>query len=594
VIQDCTHDRRGAVLTASEEVGISTYDSTYGYGPDGSLTSVIYPSGRKLILTPDFAGRPTNITSTPPGGGSAVTVLADAEYLPSGPAEQLELGPAAGRVTETLGYDWQYRRTGQADVGPGSTSLIDLSYGYDDAGNLTSVTDALGSRGATYGYDDLGRLTGVTWPDGSRAFQYDAIGNVTSLLVDSGLPGEGELTYSYGLNSAGNNDPNLTGLAATQGGSPLWSALVAADDVGNVTSDDASTYTYDLRNHLGSRQVGAASSQHWFTADGRLARFDTGTVTDVVLDPSGRRMARVEAGVWRDYVYLGERLIAYFDTETADPVIVISNHIGMPMAAVDGTGEVVWEAKAEPYGQLRGSVNKASDPGLRYPGQWQDELDLDATCVGDDCTLPGPLDQSFSLFENGYRWYRPDWGRYTQADPTGVLRLGGGTRHLTAYGDWNPLFYIDPLGLDAITDDPGILKCFFCMLKKRGWGRNPFELGAWIIDLSKTGGKGYGCHTEGWKTRFRKAVWSRPTAPLGMVGIAHTHPTRTLSAYHSKPEPSSGDRETADKYSFPVYTISVEGIYKYDPATGAVTREMGPGWDDPIKKCKPDCKEILK
>ena len=86
------------------------------------------------------------------------------------------------------------------------------------------MTDALGSRDATYGYDDLGRLTGVTWPDGSRAFQYDAIGNVTSLLVDSGLPSEGELTYSYGINGTGKNDPNLTGLAATQGASPLWSA----------------------------------------------------------------------------------------------------------------------------------------------------------------------------------------------------------------------------------------------------------------------------------------------------------------------------------------------------------------------------------
>jgi len=130
VIQDFTHDRRGAVLTASEEVGSSTYDSSFGYGPDGSLTSVTYPSGRELVLTPDFAGRPTSISSTPPGGGSAVTVLADADYLPSGPAERLELGPAAGRVTETLGYDWQYRRTGQTDVGPGATSLIDLSYGY--------------------------------------------------------------------------------------------------------------------------------------------------------------------------------------------------------------------------------------------------------------------------------------------------------------------------------------------------------------------------------------------------------------------------------------------------------------------------------
>ena len=275
------------------------------------------------------------------------------------------------------------------------------------------------------------------------------------------MPSEGELTYSYGINGTGKNDPNLTGLAATQGASPLWSASVASDDVGNVTSDDASTYAYDLRNHLGSRQVGATTSQHSFTANGRLARFDTGTVTDVVVDPSGRRMAKVEGGVWRDYVYLGDRLIAYLDQGNADPVVVISNHIGMPMAAVDGTGAVVWQAKAEPYGQLRGTVNKASDPGLRYPGQWQDELDLDATCVGDDCTLPGPLEHSFSLFENGYRWYRPDWGRYTQSDPIG---LRGGI-NLYGYAGGSPFANVDPKGLDFTNRSSHRL----CYIKDNEW-----------------------------------------------------------------------------------------------------------------------------
>ena len=269
--------------------------------------------------------------------------------------------------------------------------------------------------------------------------------NVTSLQVDTGLAGEGELSYSYALNGSSENAPTLTGLASTQGGSPLWSASVTSDDVGNVTADGASLYAYDLRNHLGSRQVGATTSQHAFTADGRLARLDTGAPADVILDPAGRRMAKRENGLWRDYVYLGDRLVAYFDEGATEAVLVISDHIGMPMMAIDGTGSVVWQAKAEPYGQLRGTVNRPFDPGLRYPGQWQDELEVDASCVGGDCTMPGPLERSFSLFENGYRWYRPDWGRYSQSDPIGLK--GGANLYL--YGLANPLIYADSQGTNV-------------------------------------------------------------------------------------------------------------------------------------------------
>jgi RHS repeat-associated protein len=367
-----------------------------------------------------------------------------------------DLGPATGRVVETLGHDWQYRRTTQTVEGPGPTTLLDLTYGYDEGGNLTSVTDATGNRDATYGYDDLSRLTSVTWPDGNRSWQYDLIGNVTSLQVDTGLAGEGELTYSYALNGSNENAPILTGLASTQGGSPLWSASVASDAIGNVTSDQASTYAYDLRNHLGSRQVGATTSQHAFTADGRLARLETGAPADVILDPAGRRMAKRENGLWRDYVYLGGRLVAYFDEGSSEAVLVISDHIGMPMMAVDGTGAVVWQAKAEPYGQLRGTVNRPFDPGLRYPGQWQDELTVDGACVGGTCTMPGPLERSFSLFENGYRWYRPDWGRYTQADPINPQLTALAESHVMVmppnshgYVSANPGRFVDPFGLES-------------------------------------------------------------------------------------------------------------------------------------------------
>ena len=110
--------RRGAVLTSSQEIAGSTFDSAFTYTVDGELETITYPSGRVITYTYDANHHPTGITATPPGGGSSVTVVADVDYLPAGPPERLELGPATGRVIETLGHDWQYRRTTQMVEGP--------------------------------------------------------------------------------------------------------------------------------------------------------------------------------------------------------------------------------------------------------------------------------------------------------------------------------------------------------------------------------------------------------------------------------------------------------------------------------------------
>lgn len=170
---------------------------------------------------------------------------------------------------------------------------------------------------------------------------------------------------------------------------------------------------------------------------------DTGVTSDFILDLAGQRLARREGAVWRDYIFLGGQMLAYFDDGADEPIQVVSDHIGMPMLAIDSSGEVVWDALAEPYGELSGSASQPFDPGLRYPGQWQDDLDLEATCDGDNCIFPGPLDGSVSLFENGYRWYRPAWGRYTQADPIEVFDRTSRYSYVRS----NPLIFTDELGL---------------------------------------------------------------------------------------------------------------------------------------------------
>ena len=56
-----------------------------------------------------------------------------------------------------------------------------LVYTYDAAGNVASITDALGDS-ASFAYDGMDRLTQITGPDGGvTAFTYDAHGNLATL-----------------------------------------------------------------------------------------------------------------------------------------------------------------------------------------------------------------------------------------------------------------------------------------------------------------------------------------------------------------------------------------------------------------------------
>ena len=76
-------------------------------------------------------------------------------------------------------------------------------------------------------------------------------------------------------------------------------------------------------------------------------------------------------------------------------------------------------------------------------------IDVDGTCALGECEMPGPLRGSVSLFENGFRWYRAGWGRYTQSDPIGLQPRASGADHLIAYSRGNPLLFFDENGLDV-------------------------------------------------------------------------------------------------------------------------------------------------
>ena len=95
-----------------------------------------------------------------------------------------------------LAYDNRYRLT--TNRLSAASDLLNYSYGYDSSGNVTVITDVLGSAwNRTFGYDDLHRLTVANsgaslWCAGS--YSYDAMENMLSLAL--GTTRSASFTYS--------------------------------------------------------------------------------------------------------------------------------------------------------------------------------------------------------------------------------------------------------------------------------------------------------------------------------------------------------------------------------------------------------------
>jgi RHS repeat-associated protein len=55
-------------------------------------------------------------------------------------------------------------------------------------------------------------------------------------------------------------------------------------------------------------------------------------------------------------------------------------------------------------------------------------------------------EESYNIF----RWYKAGWGRYTQADPIGLIPTIFGVKNQFTYAGANPVDRVDPLGLYSI------------------------------------------------------------------------------------------------------------------------------------------------
>ena len=159
------------------------------------LSSITYPSRWSVAYTRDVAGRIIAAAAIAPGGGSPQSLVSAVVYQPFGPVKSLTHGNG---ITETRGFDADYRLTHLTAAG--NVPVQNLTYGYDAADNILSISDGIASgNNQGLGYDALNRLTSAAGASGSLAYSYDANGNrLTGGDASAALDGLGAVSgFTY-------------------------------------------------------------------------------------------------------------------------------------------------------------------------------------------------------------------------------------------------------------------------------------------------------------------------------------------------------------------------------------------------------------
>ena len=304
----------------------------------------------------------------------------------------------------TLNYDAAKRPTAFTETANG-TPRAEFTKTYDRDGSTTSegrtIPSASGNAGGntqSFTYDDVGRLFSATLNSQTTSYAYDANGNRTS--IDA--PGSSDdHTFAF--------DATDVPAAKTVGGAPL---AFTVDAYGNLTgaaegtSTSLTTYTYDKSDHLTSIDPPGTDP--------------TATLT---VDAFGRIGTRTVSGVTETLSYLG----------TTDAVLRIDDGTTLTDAAITAKGDRT-AVKAGSVGRftlpdLHGNTaasilatTGATTEALRYDA-WGELVDAwpgsGSASAFARWKFQGNLDvspNSDALYENGFRFYAPGLGTFTQVD----------------------------------------------------------------------------------------------------------------------------------------------------------------------------------
>lgn len=452
--------RTTTTIPAAEGALAGSYQSSVQYNPDGTIQSVGYPAAGSLpaeAITPTYDDvlRPVKLS-----GSGGATYITGTLYSNDGKPLQYIYQAAGQKMTQvTNTYEWGTQRLSNSRVDRQDVPGTDKSatYGYDQAGDITSITDVSrdGTDAQCYAYDYLARLT-EAWAQGAAG----CASTPSSAVLGGPAPYWQSFTYGTDGSRTSETDHSPTGDPAQNTvhtysypapGSPHAHALSQVDTT-SPTGTSQDTYTYDADGNTQTHTPADGNKQtSTWDSEGHLSTVSTDdgtggtTTTSYVYDADGNRLlTRTPTSTT---LFLGPTEVTlstgsttpkatrYYDLGSGNQAVrtddnklsfLISDHHGTGQLAIDATTQAMQQTRTTPFGTPRGTA----------PSAWP----------GDKGFIGGTDDPTTGLTHLGARDYDPTTGRFTSVDPlldpTDPQQLNGYT-----YSNNNPTTLTDPTGL---------------------------------------------------------------------------------------------------------------------------------------------------
>ena len=434
--------------------GVYTYRS--GYLADGSPDWSTVPAagdlpGESLDYHYDQTlGLPIWLSTV--YGTSEFSYVSDTRYNALGLIDQLTLhtGLFSGTGYKTwLAYAREpdtnrlTRIVTQRESGTPAT-VADLNYTYDNAGNITRISDTATSDHQCFRQDYLQRLTEAWTPaSGSCAanptpsglggparywlsWAYDKTGNRLN-QVDHATPA-GDVTTTYTYPAAGGPRPHTVTGTSTTDNTGTRTASYTYDTAGNTLGRPTAaagpqTLTWDPEGHLETSTDSTGTTTYVYDADGnRLVRRDP---TGKTLYLPGQELRyTTTTGARTCTRYYGYRSSTIASRTAAGLTWFGGDHQGTQQTAIDAVSQATTTRRQTPFGTPRGA----------QPG-WPNSKGF----VG------GTVDNT-GLVHLGAREYDPSIGRFVSVDPF-VDQNDPQQMHGYSYASGSPVTSSDPDGL---------------------------------------------------------------------------------------------------------------------------------------------------
>ncbi|MFE5028555.1 polymorphic toxin-type HINT domain-containing protein [Streptomyces sp. NPDC056656] len=453
-----------------------TLKQTTSYNVDGTVQGASEPAVAHLAaenLT--YTYNPLGLLDTARG---TTGYLLDTTYTTTGQLEQQTLGTdSAGKKTYVANqYEAGTNRLQESDVTDDTHGymLQDLKYSYDDAGNVTAISDAATWQGTSqadhqcFTYDGHRRLAEAWTPKTAdcatsgrttanlggaapywSSYTYNTAGQRKTETQHTTV-GDTATTYTYGTTTGQPHPLTKTETTAPGGGTPSTNSY-AYDKTGNTTTRPGTqatqTLTWNSEGKLAQTSEPAAggkpatSTKYRYDADGNLLIRHPGTTdgetvlyfgaTEVHLTVTNSGSTKSLAGT---RYYSGGAIRTATSTTNAVTFQAGDHHGTMSLAIKTDDAQTPLRRYTSPFGGPRGTK----------PTGWPD----DKTFLGK------PADDTTGLTHIGAREYDPKLGQFISVDPVlspdQAQSLNG-----YSYANQNPTTASDPTGLKSVCVEEG-------------------------------------------------------------------------------------------------------------------------------------------